>query len=375
MSPMGHFPSRCLHAGRFLDEVKILSFAFQAQKVTPTRKRFLGLMERDLVGSYYSNISTTDGLEPTLHTSWTIYRTKSVASFFDCSWSQYGCFVEWDITTGRQKVLFVGVAQHAASLLRENICGISLCTRQTVPFIWHCLLAERSADIYDTSFWGLTYLVAGFEKEHFDRIHTGPPLQNMHDTARHLFHISGIVEVAEHTIRNLIKETDRWIAYSLDAALPHSLPWTQVKQDLRLIESDLFGCKLRLDKLTEHHRNNINLALNIAGRAVQSDGATMKTIAVLSLIYLPGTFISGIFGTNFFLLSREESGLTWTVSDNFWLYWVVTIPITLLIILWAFEYRLSDMVSVPECLRGCVPWKMLNRRRNLNRWGDTEMPL
>lgn len=63
----------------------------------------------------------------------------------------------------------------------------------------------------------------------------------------------------------------------------------------------------------------------------------MKTIGVVSLVYLPGTFVSGVFGTNFFDMDGPGQGpSTWAVSSNFWLYWAVTVPLTLATVLaWA----------------------------------------
>ena len=83
----------------------------------------------------------------------------------------------------------------------------------------------------------------------------------------------------------------------------------------------------------------------------RADSASVSTISILGLIFLPGTFVSvglrqslilehlvdgvqAIFGMNFFDLSRDElEKYSWTVSSNFWLYWVVTAPITLLTVL------------------------------------------
>ncbi|KAB8278152.1 hypothetical protein BDV30DRAFT_156224 [Aspergillus minisclerotigenes] len=60
------------------------------------------------------------------------------------------------------------------------------------------------------------------------------------------------------------------------------------------------------------------------------DNTMMKAVAIVSLVYLPGTFVSGIFGMNFFNFDTNEPGaMTWSLSDNVWLYWLVTIPLTL----------------------------------------------
>jgi hypothetical protein len=90
------------------------------------------------------------------------------------------------------------------------------------------------------------------------------------------------------------------------------------------------------------------MAVQISESA-RSDNGIMKTIAIVGLLYLPGTFVSvsdissplylsissracqGLFGMNFFQFNRNiESGVqTWTVSEKFWLYWAITCPLTI----------------------------------------------
>lgn len=96
---------------------------------------------------------------------------------------------------------------------------------------------------------------------------------------------------------------------------------------------------------------------------MQRDSTAMKTISVLGLVFLPGTFISvrkvvlvpfdilrmrladrnylfhkSIFGMTFFAFTPKSSG--WSTSSQFWIYWVVTIPVTLATwVIWRFLTR------------------------------------
>lgn len=61
------------------------------------------------------------------------------------------------------------------------------------------------------------------------------------------------------------------------------------------------------------------------------DSAAMKTIATLTMLYLPATFVCSLFGTNFFALSTNGPGNpVFVVSDMWWMYLVSAIPLTLL---------------------------------------------
>jgi len=57
----------------------------------------------------------------------------------------------------------------------------------------------------------------------------------------------------------------------------------------------------------------------------------MKTIATLTMLYLPATFVCSFFGTNFFALDTNGPGqLSFVVSNIWWVYVVTTVPSTLL---------------------------------------------
>lgn len=75
--------------------------------------------------------------------------------------------------------------------------------------------------------------------------------------------------------------------------------------------------------------NETNLAFNTVaqydsrigveiGRAAQTDGSAMKTIAILTITFFPATFISAVFSMSFFNYNPESS--EWTVSEKFWVY-------------------------------------------------------
>lgn len=59
----------------------------------------------------------------------------------------------------------------------------------------------------------------------------------------------------------------------------------------------------------------------------------MKTLAFLTTLFLPGTFVATIFSTGMFDWkngsSQSDSGRV--VSELFWVYWAFTIPLTALV--------------------------------------------
>jgi Mg2+ and Co2+ transporter CorA len=65
------------------------------------------------------------------------------------------------------------------------------------------------------------------------------------------------------------------------------------------------------------------------GKGSQADNNNMRPIAVVGLVYLPATFVSGLFGMNFCQFGCDAGHQDWKVSDKFWLYWAITVPLTL----------------------------------------------
>ncbi|KAI4124398.1 MAG: hypothetical protein LQ347_005758, partial [Umbilicaria vellea] len=63
--------------------------------------------------------------------------------------------------------------------------------------------------------------------------------------------------------------------------------------------------------------------------ATSRDSAVMRTIAAVTMLFLPATFTATLFSTTFFNFQAPSPSPV--VSHWLWLYWVVTIALTLLI--------------------------------------------
>ncbi|PVH75688.1 hypothetical protein DL98DRAFT_316397 [Cadophora sp. DSE1049] len=90
---------------------------------------------------------------------------------------------------------------------------------------------------------------------------------------------------------------------------------------------------------TSKRLTEANLAV---ARAAKDDSGAMKTISVMTMLFLPATFFAALFSMP--TLQWNESQV---VGNRFWIYWAFTIPVTLLIFLvWtATNYR--DSASYP----------------------------
>jgi hypothetical protein len=73
------------------------------------------------------------------------------------------------------------------------------------------------------------------------------------------------------------------------AALINRGGWIRTAQRAHFVAKQLHSLMMRSQSLSERMRNEINLAFNTVS---QNDSAMMKTVAIVSMVYLPGTFIS-----------------------------------------------------------------------------------
>jgi Mg2+ and Co2+ transporter CorA len=71
-----------------------------------------------------------------------------------------------------------------------------------------------------------------------------------------------------------------------------------------------------------------------AAMALESkqDSIAMKTIAIMTVIFLPGTFVATFFSMN--MVDWAPSGdTTPKLSRYMWVYWIVAIPLTVFVLL------------------------------------------
>lgn len=72
------------------------------------------------------------------------------------------------------------------------------------------------------------------------------------------------------------------------------------------------------------------------------DSLDMRIIAAVTLVFLPGTFVATMFGSGFFKFFPEGSSRV--VSSWIWVYWVLTIGITMIVLMfwWIFARKRSQ---------------------------------
>ncbi|KAL2054975.1 hypothetical protein ABVK25_004797 [Lepraria finkii] len=91
------------------------------------------------------------------------------------------------------------------------------------------------------------------------------------------------------------------------------------------------------------HRTNLQIAELTSKLSMEAkrDSSSMITIAAVTMVFLPGTFISAIFSMVFFNTATDNNGkATLIVSPQWWYFPTITIPLTIIVfIVWQWWRR------------------------------------
>jgi len=104
-----------------------------------------------------------------------------------------------------------------------------------------------------------------------------------------------------------------------------------------------------LYNLMQQRDNKTNQELatqsKVIAEASARDSSAMKVIAVVTMLFLPGTAIATMFSMSVFFGSTDDFRVK--ISPSFWVYWAVTIPLTILIItiwsIWIQSEKLAPL--------------------------------
>ncbi|KAL4795468.1 hypothetical protein BDV19DRAFT_398677 [Aspergillus venezuelensis] len=304
---------------------------------------FWSVIDEDLNGISHCQFDYTNG-RVTPRVSWSCYKLKRVHSAKDYEWKQPSLHITWAEQPGRHVVYIFDFLPSTKQMGFLQSLPSSEARRHN-PFFWHAAFARVVLKQYDAALWKIRDLVRTHEKSRG----TGKSIVRvLNITGRHSAHCQENIEVATNTLRRLIQELVRWREegkLNVESRISH---WLDVHQELLLHEQAASALKARSKSLNDRFLNEINLSFNLV---LQADSTMMKTIAFVTMVYLPGTFVSvnyilGLFGTNFF--SFEPSTPDEWAHSHFWLYWEVAVPLTMLTMgVWAAWHWRTSIQNKP----------------------------
>lgn len=100
--------------------------------------------------------------------------------------------------------------------------------------------------------------------------------------------------------------------------------------------NECFALTTQLDS-----RLNLSMAKESTqmAHASNEDNKALRIIQILSIIFLPASLVASVFGMGFFSTSPGDSGGTiFAISENWWYYPAISVPLTVAIMLVVFGY-------------------------------------
>jgi hypothetical protein len=166
---------------------------------------------------------------------------------------------------------------------------------------------------------------------------------NYEHTSKRLSMLSGKVTHIGFRVRTLKEYNSSVLGISeqhtktvTDAAERHRCK--QVEEILCIVAEFIDVRVHKADSLQER------LAHQVSGMSTiisQRDTSAMKTVAMVTMVFLPGTFVASFFSMPILSWDAGVNGLV--VRRPFWIYWAVTVPLTALVLgVWWARHKLKE---------------------------------
>lgn len=187
------------------------------------------------------------------------------------------------------------------------------------PFAMLLPLLDEVLKLCDDNTWRVTKEIRNIEKERTKR----PDFEELCNLHRHARHLVEVETVATETMERLVAKQQE-----IFGALQGPLTETYRHQAIDTLGFQLQimkSLKWRVQASSERLDGEMNLLYNMLA---SMDSQVMKSITLLTMIFLPATFICALFSTTFFSFDVKS----WKVSNQFWIYWAVVVPLTLVVV-------------------------------------------
>lgn len=246
------------------------------------------------------------------------------------------------------------------------------------PYVLVRIVFEEMFKIMDDVGWFIADVFGETEKEVLGKAST--PVQAgknvnftmLHYLMKHTIYIRETCDSALSTLECFLAYRDERIGIAPPTPLQRS-----TRNALRYQKTLLQSTQVRLLSLDKRMTNVLQLSFHLVtqrdSRLQQSEALSMKTIAVVTLLFMPLGTVAAIFGTQLISMGDGEAHRI-VVSQDFWILWLVAVPVTVIVVViwrvwyWDERAQLTDEVLVRESAdSGYLGWD----RFGGNVWGKT----
>ncbi|OJJ31993.1 hypothetical protein ASPWEDRAFT_644130 [Aspergillus wentii DTO 134E9] len=274
-------------------------------------------------------------------------------------WSirQTGVYQRYDLINKRSVWIFIhpGTESPFQSRLNQLLTSLEGCSQiQSHPLLLHNLLfttySPRWRDFMsyqENKIWSLAAEVRGngieTSRVNYQTLSSAYPIENDCLALRPIFHSLGkILEAVHKTTNSLYEEnvlTEQEYGNIVQVLDNHSKVLdAYVQNNLYLQHMVERTAQLITDTISlKNSEYTMDLTLSTV-----NDSTTVRTITIVTLIYLPSTFTATVLGMNsFFEMSPNNDYLV--VSHQFWIFVACAVPLTVITVLyWLIRKRVRD---------------------------------
>ncbi|KAK6849481.1 hypothetical protein PG995_013314 [Apiospora arundinis] len=264
--------------------------------------------------------------------TWAYFEMKLANGGAQYKWMKLNIFTHWVASSNQLSVILFDAPERVFQSIAASLSTLDMKHRRD-PFGPYTNLMGEVARLEDEAVMAIRNHVRTVEKEQVPKEKPDPAYRWLHDISRHAVHVTESLDVSIETMDGMLLQHE-----TVKGQVGDDDSWQTVHRHLLFSQQLLKGLRCRSMANEKRLQNEIQLAFHMVtqydsgvsvaiGKAAKEDSAAMKTIATLTLIFLPPTFISSVFSMSFFKFDTDTG---WTMSSNFWVYWVWAIPMTLI---------------------------------------------
>ncbi|OCT51078.1 hypothetical protein CLCR_08440 [Cladophialophora carrionii] len=157
---------------------------------------------------------------------------------------------------------------------------------------------------------------------------------HLHYIAKNLIHLKEASDAILRTVQHMIEE-------QTENTSSRSVGCGRTLSALRYQQTLFESINLRAVSMEKRMQNVINLSFNLVAQkdssTILAESSSMHTIALTTLIFLPISTVATIFGSQFFNFIDSDDRDAFHVAPQFWIFWAVTVPLTIVVLtIWIY---------------------------------------
>ncbi|KAL4757894.1 uncharacterized protein BDW70DRAFT_170923 [Aspergillus foveolatus] len=270
----------------------------------------------------------------------------------DFTWTRAGFFLRWPIRSENRHDLTM--VCFGANMVYDRLTRLSCeAVKEGVindPMSLLLVVLHQLSARMDDTVWNLSMVFGAIESKALGLHRDRESFTGLHNISKHIIYLQESSDAALETVKNLHRHHKD---LSPSATEEERAAGKLTRRTMAQVEAEFQTVRLRLSSLDRRMQNVIALSFHLVTQEgnefIQADSSTMATIAFVTLVFLPITTVSTIFGSQFFNTAPDNASIE--VSKDFWIFWVVSIPLTLAVLLgWSLWQRKA-------LVRSHISWK------------------